>query len=64
MKIKVKVETNQDNDYFTFDLDDIGMSEKEWNKLSNEEKHEKLDELVGDLPEQPYWMVDTFSEDE
>lgn len=62
MKISVKLEASENNGYHKFDLDDLGVSEQEWNALSQQEKHSIVEKAVFDLPEQPYWMVGSFDE--
>jgi len=63
MKIKVKLEVSQNNSIKNFDLEDLDITESEWQKLSKDEKIELIQIYVNDMPEQPYWMVDSFSKD-
>lgn len=60
MKICVNLEVSQSGDSHTFDLDDLNLSEEEWNKLSSEEKIAALQNAVDELPESPHWIVDAF----
>lgn len=62
MKILVKLEVSESNGHHTFDLDDLGLTKEEWKQMSDSEKHDVVEKAVFDLPEQPYWMVDTFDE--
>jgi hypothetical protein len=62
MKISVTLCPSQSSDHKTIDLDDLGLTEQEWNELNKDAQEEKLNEYLADLPEQPYWMVDRFSE--
>ena len=62
MKISVKLEVSESNGHHTFDLDDLGVTEQEWNEMSESEKHDAVEKAVFDLPEQPYWMVGSFDE--
>jgi len=62
MKIEVNVGVSQNSNHYTFDLDDLGVSKDEWESMSEAEKHDAVEKAVFDLPEQPYWMVDKFTE--
>ena len=62
MKIRVKLEPNELSEYKTFDLEDLGITESEWNKLPDSQNKDLLEKQVFDLPEQPYWCLDDFSE--
>ena len=62
MKISVKLEVSESNGHHTFDLDDLGVTEQEWNEMSESEKNDAVEKAVFDLPEQPYWMVGSFDE--
>ena len=61
MKIRVRFEVSENQRLDTFDLEDLGVTEKEWNLMDEEKKRELLMDAI---KEQPYWAVDTFSEDE
>lgn len=62
MKISVRLEVSQNTNHVSFDLSNFGLSESEWEELSDKEKHELIESAVFDLPEQPYWVLDSFSE--
>lgn len=62
MTISVTLCPSQSSDHKTIDLGDLGLTEQEWNELNEDAQEEKLNEYLADLPEQPYWMVDRFSE--
>lgn len=62
MKISVKLEVSEINGHHTFDLEDLGVTEQEWEQMSDSEKHAAVEKAVFDLPDQPYWMVDSFYE--
>ena len=62
MKISVKLGVSQNLDYRTFDLDDLGVTEQDWNEMTELEKEEFLQKEVFGLPDQPYWMVESFDE--
>lgn len=62
MKIIVKMEASQNSSSTTFDLQDLGFSEEEWSVLNKEEKMEAIKEVIYDLHDQPFWMLDSFQE--
>lgn len=62
MKIYAKLEVSQNTSSETFDLEDLGVTEEEWENLSYNDKKELIAKAVLDLPDQPYWMLDNFSE--
>ena len=65
MKINVKLGVSEETGHRTFDLKDLGVSKEEWDGFSNREKTKLVKDAVFDLPEQPYWCVDSFdTEDE
>ena len=61
MKIKVTYEVSESQRYDEWDLEDLGITEKEWSEMTDDKKRELLMDAI---VEQPYWAVDTFSEDE
>lgn len=62
MKISVKLDVSESKGHHTFDLEDLGVTEQEWNEMSESKKNNIVEKAVFDLPEQPYWMVDSFNE--
>jgi len=63
MKISVKLEVSECSGHRSFDLEDLSVTEQEWNEMSESEKHDTIEKTVFDLPEQPYWMVESFREE-
>ena len=61
-KYFVKLETSSTVSSETISLEDMNISEDEWEQLTDEEKESKLQECVDGLPEQPYWVIDTWQE--
>ena len=61
MKIKVKYDVSSTAMRETYDLEDLGVTEDEWKEMNDDKKREILMDAV---VEQPYWMVDEYSEDE
>lgn len=62
MKISVKLEVSQLRSHATFDLEDLNLTKEEWDQLSYEAKQEAVKEAIYDLPDQPYWCLDSFKE--
>lgn len=62
MKIKVEMTPNTTTNVMTIDLEDLDVTEQEWNEMDNEDKEETINNYISNVPEQPYWMVDTFDE--
>lgn len=62
MKITVKIEASETTGSRTFDLGDLGFTEKEWELLDDEEKNKAVEKAVFDLHEQPYWTLTSFNE--
>lgn len=62
MKISVKLEVSQNSTSISITLDDLCLSIKQWNELSDIEKQEEIKKYVYDMHDQPYWMLDSFVE--
>ena len=58
MKIIVKYEVSQFRDEREWDIEDLGYSIEEWNKLGDDDKTEILVDMMESNP--PYWVVDSF----
>lgn len=61
MVISVTVCPSQSSDHKMINLEDLGLTEQEWDELDKDAQEEKLNDYLSELHEQPYWMVDTFS---
>jgi len=62
-KIDVWWVVSKESGCVKFDVEDLGCeSEEEWEKLSEEEKKEKIQEALDNANEQPYMVVNTFEE--
>lgn len=59
LKIKVKASSSADSRTFVYPLNELGVSEKEWNNLGHDERKSIVIALV-DTEEQPYWQVESF----
>lgn len=62
MKISVKLEVSENSKHHTFDLDDLDLIKEQWETMSDSQKQDAIEKAVFDLPDQPYWMVDSFKE--
>lgn len=62
MKISVTLGSSQNTGHATFTLDDINVSQQEWEEMDAAQKKEAVEQAVNNLPEHPYWMVDSFTE--
>lgn len=60
MKITVKYEVSQTRTDETWDLEEMGFTEDQWEEMDSEEKNEALMDMMEN--QQPYWMVDYFRE--
>lgn len=62
-KIKLVLGASSTSKRETVDvLSDLGFSDKMWEKLSEEEKQKELIAFVNELPEQPYWELESHEE--
>lgn len=59
-KIRVKWGVTVSSGSEDVTLDDLGITKDEWDALSNEEKTDKLQEFLDDLPERTSIVVDEF----
>ena len=62
MTILVTLDVSQDSRNITFDLEDLECTEEGWLELSERDKKSIIQQAVDNMPEQPYWVVNTFSE--
>ncbi len=62
MKIKIKLEASVDTGHHSVDLKDLGFTPKEWEALSEAEKLDAIKNEVDNLPDQPYWTVESYTE--
>lgn len=61
MNIHVTMSVSDRSNEETFDLEDLNVgSEEEWNELTNEEKEQKIQEAIDNLPHQPFWILDSY----
>ena len=63
MKISVTLGSSQDTGHHNFNLEDLGVTEEEWNEMSESKKKDLIQSAVNDLHDQPYWVADSFLED-
>lgn len=60
MTIEVIMEVSETSGVHTFTLEDLGLTENEWNNLNEEQKRDKVQMAIFELPDQPYWMLESF----
>jgi len=60
MKIKITASPNESERTFTVSLDDLGYTEKDWLKLSSEQRSTIIQTHLDDMHDQPYWVIDKF----
>ena len=63
MKISVKLEVSVNQKHHKLDLDDLNLTQSEWDKMSEFEKFKAVESAVFDLHEQPYWTLSSFTEE-
>ncbi len=62
MKVSVKLEASQNSSSHTFNLNELDVTQEDWEQMSDKEKHDTIEKAVFGLPEQPFWMVDSYTE--
>ena len=62
MKIKTNLTASMFSSVRTFDLDDLDITEEDWNILSYNDKRTIIKTMIEELPEQPYWTLEKFEE--
>jgi hypothetical protein len=60
MKIYVRLGISETQRSMKIDLEESGVSKEEWAEMSEDEQQVWLQDYANDLPEQPYWCVETF----
>lgn len=60
MKIYAKLEASENTNNATFDLEDLGLSQYEWEQMTEAERQEAVKGAVYDLNDQPYWTLGSF----
>lgn len=62
-KIRLKLEASEDFRYRSVSIEELGFTEEEWDALSEADKKLELQKYANDLPEQPYWYVGNYEDD-
>ena len=62
MKISATLDVSENSGHRIFDLDDLGVTEIEWEQMGDLEKRAIIEQAVFDLREQPYWVLESFDE--
>lgn len=64
MKISIDMAASQEYGHRKIDLvEDLCISEEDWENMTKKQKEEAINDYLADLPEQPFWMVDSFEEE-
>jgi hypothetical protein len=61
-KLKIKLEASDYQRTITIKVSDLEMTDKEWDALSDEKKRELIANEANGL-DQPYWIVEKFTEE-
>jgi hypothetical protein len=61
-KIKVTLDVNQSRSLMKFDLEDLNLTQKEWDGMDEAAKTKLIQTAVDHEPNQPYWIVDEITE--
>jgi hypothetical protein len=62
-KIRLKLEASEDYIYRSVSIESLGFTEEEFDALSEADQKLELQKYANDLPEQPYWYVAKFEDD-
>jgi len=62
MKISIDLGVSENTGHRICDLEDLNLTQENWDSMSDNEKQEAIQDWVDELPEHPYWVVDRFSE--
>lgn len=64
MTITIRMSVSEVSKSETVDLEELGFDDEDaWKAASDEEKSKAVRDFVFALPEQPYWMDDSYEED-
>lgn len=61
MKYRLRLSCHTDKTE-TVTPDDMGYSNEEWEELSESEKDDQIRRYIDDMPDQPYWDIDSQEE--
>jgi len=60
MKLSVEVEISQNENTFHIDLEDLGISDEQWESYDLEKQKEILYEYINDNLDMPSWLVESI----
>jgi len=58
--ITFTTDVSSERNRFTYKFEDLGISEEEWNEMSESDKNKFLQDIC-DQEEQPFWVLDSWS---
>lgn len=64
MKIKLKIGVSDSSTMRIVEPADFGMTDEGWNRLDAAGKEILLNDWISGIPEQPYWTLDSYHEEE
>ena len=62
MKIKLKLSASVAEKTESVTIEELGFTSVEWKKLSEEERNLEVFNFICNLPDQPYWEIDSQEE--
>ena len=60
--IKVTLEASKADAVYHYDYDDLGVTEQEWEDMTDNERQALAQSVVNDDDNQPYWVVAEIDE--
>ncbi len=60
MKIRVSLDVSEFQHRRTFTLEDLGVTQKEWDETDESGRQELIEKAVDEDVNPPYWVINTF----
>ena len=60
--IRIKLIPSESNRTISFDYKDEGYSRNQWEALTADEREEILEKFVENLPEHPFWVIESIKQ--
>jgi len=61
-KISVRISVCERDKSLLVTPQDVGATNEQWERLSEDEKREFIRQYIDDMPDQPFWELDQFRE--
>lgn len=61
MRIEIIMAVSRETNTETISLDDLNLSQAEWEHMTEEERKEAIQDWVNDMNDQPYWIAEGFN---